>query len=203
MPRNHALPSKVPDLEVPPHLLVKGPCPRIDRSLFVPGFPTFRHILFTTKLDNIGVKVFDSPAAKDRPTLIVCLKKSTFNNAAEYQQLLGQSVWVNYPHLQEAIVDVVMDRQTCLRANRINGNVEIVADTTEDAVFAKDAKTVHERCALWEELEMNFFKHEFCRYFGRLGIIVGEIDVVLKVRLLEGRTFAYSAHGKVTVEKKV
>lgn len=146
MPRNHALPSKVPDLEVPPHLLVKGPCPRIDRSLFVPGFPTFRHILFTTKLDNIGVKVFDSPAAKDRPTLIIILKKSTFNSAAEYQQLLGQPVWVSYPHLQEAIVDSVMDRQTCLKANRINGNVEIVADATDDAVFSKDAKTVHERC---------------------------------------------------------
>jgi len=145
LPRNHALALRVPDLDVPPHLLVKGPCPRIDRNLFVPGFPTFRHIQFTIKFESIGVKVFDSPAAKDRPTLLLYLKECPLKTVEDCKDLLGKPVWVNFPHLQEALVEAVMDRQTSMRISRINGNQEIIGDATDEATFAKDAKTVHER----------------------------------------------------------
>jgi hypothetical protein len=48
-----------------------------------------------------------------------------------------------------------------------------------------------------------FLTLDYVRYYGRLGVVVGEVEVLLKVRILEGRTFSYSPHGKVTVEKKV
>ncbi|CAB3383497.1 Hypothetical predicted protein [Cloeon dipterum] len=182
--RNHAIAQPVPDLNIAPHLLVKGPCPRIDRSLFVPGFPTFRHIEFTTRLESIGVKVFDSPAQKDRPTMVLRLKAIALKSAADFQHLLGTSVWVHYPHLQEAIVEAVVDRAQTLTLSKANGNREIIEASTEETQFVRASKDILER------------------YYGRLGIVVGEINVVLKVRMLEGRTFSYSVHGKVTVEKK-
>ncbi|XP_059468376.1 5'-3' exoribonuclease 1 [Neocloeon triangulifer] len=184
LPRSHALASPVPDLDVPPHLLVKGPCPRIDRSLFVPGFPTFRHMQFLTKLESIGVKVFDSPAAKDRPTLLIKLKEGALKTAADFLHLLGTPVWVNYPHLQEALVEALVDKTRTLKLNKVNGNREVEEEKTDEAYFSKMSKAVKER------------------YQGRLGIIVGDIEVMMRVRVLEGRKFAYSAHGKVTVEKK-
>jgi 5'-3' exoribonuclease 1 len=145
LPRNHALATKVPDLDIPPHLLVKGPCPRIDRSLFVPGFPTFRHIKFTTKLECVGVKVFDTPAAKDRPTLVIRLEECSTKSVEDCSNLLGKSVWVRFPHLQEALVEGIMDKKTTLRLSRINGNQEVVSDETDDSVFLKEKKAVHER----------------------------------------------------------
>lgn len=102
--KNHAklIPLTIEDIRVPIEKLIKGRCPGSIHDVYYPGFPTFKHLKYSAQLKKAKVRVFDSPSQNEN--MIVNIQQSEEKEDVEdlARKLLGNSVYVAWPHLVEA-----------------------------------------------------------------------------------------------------
>nr|XP_032510846.1 5'-3' exoribonuclease 1-like [Danaus plexippus plexippus] len=102
---NHAVEKAVwrHELDVPLHLLKRGMLPDADKDVLYPGFPTMRHLKYKTSIKKCKVKVFDQPSRNENMMLQIVPTATTDPALEELAaKILGQVVWVGWPHLTRA-----------------------------------------------------------------------------------------------------
>lgn len=116
------------DIFVPKEQLVRGLSPGFDLNMYYPGFPILRHIRYIASLEKakvypirslyapctyvvndvmktfLQVKVFQQASLGDNMILHITAAEETLNLETLASQLLGKSVYVEWPHLKEALV---------------------------------------------------------------------------------------------------
>ncbi|XP_044728242.1 5'-3' exoribonuclease 1 isoform X2 [Chrysoperla carnea] len=176
------------DIRVPADKLIKGLYPGAKFDTYYPGFPTFKHLKYTPSLEKQGVRVFDQPSRSDNLLLNIenDEKPPPLEELAE--KLLGQIVWVNWPHLTEAKVITVSNKNFRyeLSNTQVSDEKYHVIDNTNDLL------------TMWKSSVRGVTE----RYINRLGINIGETDVVIHALLLTGRSYIFGINNKFTLEKQ-
>ncbi|XP_051172121.1 5'-3' exoribonuclease 1 isoform X3 [Leptopilina boulardi] len=174
------------EILVPREKLVKGLYPGVKLSVYFPGFPTLQHIEHTASLQKAKVKVFEQPSRGENMMLKITPKQKP-DLADVANEILGKSIFVGWPHLIEALVVAVSDDkwkfQCDTQANQNNPIKEAV-----------EGPLVQQR-ALQQKAIIEHHKV-------RLGIDVGNIDILVHVRLIVGRKYIFGSQGKLTLEKE-
>lgn len=122
------------DIFVPKERLIRGLSPGFDLNIYYPGFPTLQYISHTASLVKsevrlsldfhvdpilsslssripLQVKVFQQVSRGENMILYITPKQTpSLENLAS--QLLGKSVYVNWPYLKEALVTGVANCNT-------------------------------------------------------------------------------------------
>ncbi|XP_061694188.1 5'-3' exoribonuclease 1 isoform X2 [Syngnathoides biaculeatus] len=171
----------------------------VDHSaLYFCGFPTLHHIKHKFSMKKSGVMVFQQSSRGENMILEILptLEKQLLcDDVAE--QVLGKSVFVNWPHLEEARIIAVSDGETKLSVEEPPGiprdyhrpstpspiRVTILSDK-EQRDWLKDIQGITEH------------------YLKRKGIIVTETTVVLYGQMLTGRKYIPKSNGVVELEKQ-
>ena len=108
---NHAkcTPITREEMQLPSHKIRKGFIPNPKADFYFPGFPTLRHLQFNFQLKKDNVKVFQQPSRGETMCLSLLDIKAdaTVDDVAD--KCLGKTVFVQWPHLAEALVVAVCD----------------------------------------------------------------------------------------------
>uniref|UniRef100_A0A8D8T5E3 5'-3' exoribonuclease 1 n=1 Tax=Cacopsylla melanoneura TaxID=428564 RepID=A0A8D8T5E3_9HEMI len=181
---NHAMEKHMyrDDIYVHPSKLKKGLCNNVNMNLYQTQFHTLKHVKFTHKLDNAKVKVFQQPSRNE--SIILELEKTPPPDLKKVaDQILGKTIYINYPHLVEIRVQAVS-----LKDYRIS------FDKNSGFVYEKGSKDLHDR--------FNLSKKSITDdYFTKLGVNIGNTDILVYGQPVEGKKYFYGAHGKVTQQK--
>ncbi|XP_061652278.1 5'-3' exoribonuclease 1 isoform X1 [Phyllopteryx taeniolatus] len=171
----------------------------VDHSaLYFCGFPTLHHIKHKFTMKKSGVMVFQQSSRGENMILEILPsqeKQLLCDDVA--QQVLGKSLFVNWPHLEEARIIAVSDGDTKFAVEEPPGvqrayhrpssppptEVTILSDK-EQRDWVKDIQGITEH------------------YLKRKGIIVTETTVVLYGQLLTGRKYIPKSNGVVELEKQ-
>ncbi|XP_011642826.1 5'-3' exoribonuclease 1 [Pogonomyrmex barbatus] len=177
------------DIFVPREQLIRGLSPDFNLNLYYPGFPILRHLNHVAHLEKAKVKVFQQHSIGENMILTI-ISKPTPNLTTLASDLLGHSVYVEWPHLKEALVIGVADCDTKLSL------IDPLSSYNQDNLKKEDVKGT--LLAEWKEHK----KQIKDIYMSRLGIDIGETDVLLYVRLFLGNKYIFGSQGKVTIEKQ-
>ncbi|XP_076358060.1 5'-3' exoribonuclease pacman isoform X2 [Tachypleus tridentatus] len=186
---NHAHCQEIHEdsFRIPANKIKKGLCDGVRLDVYIHGFPTFRHIEHEVKLSNEKVKVFQMVSRNDN--MIVSIKRHISQSLKEVAaEFCDQCIYVSWPHLEEAKVLSVSDGH--IRYSLSDGKGErgqLVKNEMSDdeiSVWRKQAYSVSEY------------------YFERLGILTGNVKILLHVAKLTGRKYICEPSGKVTLEKQ-
>jgi 5'-3' exoribonuclease 1 len=156
--------------------------PGVDMECYMVGYPTLRHIPFRSELKEARVTVFTRPS--DKETLVLLLKPRPPPDAMALGKpvaaggLVGKSVWVDWPHLREALV-VAVSSAGCRYTDKgtVKYSSQISAAWRQHAADAKHT---------W------MFKR---------GIDINGVTCMVHVRKLIGTRTAYGARGDAKLEK--
>uniref|UniRef100_A0A8C9ZFL1 5'-3' exoribonuclease 1 n=1 Tax=Sander lucioperca TaxID=283035 RepID=A0A8C9ZFL1_SANLU len=176
---------------------------RLDRSsLYFCGFPTLQHIKHKFFKKKSGVVVFQQSSRGENMMLEILPSQD-----AESQELggcddvaaqvLGKSVFVNWPHLEEARIIAVSDGDVkfCLEeppgVQRVYDRPSTPPPTKVTCLSDKEQKD-------WVKDVQGLTEH----FLKRKGIMVNETSVVLYGQLLTGRKYVPKANGVVELEKQ-
>uniref|UniRef100_A0A2M4B8M8 Putative 5'-3' exonuclease hke1/rat1 n=1 Tax=Anopheles marajoara TaxID=58244 RepID=A0A2M4B8M8_9DIPT len=161
------------DLHVAESKLVLGPSKGSIQEGYATGFPTFKHLPYHGKLKEMRVKVFNFPSKND--SMVVCLDdapKERPDTATLARELLDKIVYVSWPHLMEAKVDSVSDKnQLFKRANE--------AEKVDERMFNIWCKSITEHNE------------------NRLALSVGPISQLVHVRTCVGTEYVLKDDGFV------
>ncbi|XP_071639281.1 5'-3' exoribonuclease 1 [Temnothorax longispinosus] len=177
------------DIFVPREQLIRGLSPGFDLDVYYPGFPILRHLNYTAHLDKAKVKVFQQPSVGENMILSI-ISKPTPSLTTLASELLGKSVYVEWPHLKEALVIGVADCNVKFSLiNQLDGYSDANLKKEEvKAALAAEWKTHKKQI---KEIHMS-----------RLGIDIGNTDVLLFTRSFLGSKYIFGGQGKVTIEKQ-
>ncbi|CAN7987458.1 unnamed protein product, partial [Ixodes pacificus] len=170
---------------LPKEEIKKGLLDGVKTDIYFAGFPTFRHLPHTAKLERASVKVFQSLSKNESVLLTLTeIPDKTLKEVAD--ELLGKSVYVNWPHLLEALVVAVTSRD-------------------ERYTFNEQAKggVVHSRQADSdvEVFDMQTFSISE-RYRSRYGVNLGDINIVVLCKTITGRKYICGPKGRITLDKQ-
>ncbi|XP_039303025.1 5'-3' exoribonuclease 1 isoform X3 [Solenopsis invicta] len=174
---------------VPRERLIRGLSPGFDLDLYYPGFPILRHLDHSAHLEKAKVKVFQQPSVGDNMILSLILKP-TPNVVTLASEILGKSVYVEWPHLKEALVIGVANVNVKLSL------INQLGDYNPNNLKKEDVKGLlstewHAHCKQIKEIHMS-----------RLGINIGDTEILLYTRLFLGNKYVFDAQGKVTITKQ-
>lgn len=93
---------------VPHDKLVFGPSRGTNQEIYYLGYPTFKHLEYRTELLKKGVKVFNMSSRYDNMIIIL---NDAYEVEARMFDLIGSTVFVNWPNLTEALVVAVSTKQ--------------------------------------------------------------------------------------------
>ena len=180
---DHALKTKVwrSEWDVPVEKLRKGLMKGVKLDVFFPGFPTLKHISHTAKLRTGGVKVFEQ--ASRGPNMMLLLEdqgRPDINEVAN--QLLGQEIWVSWPHMVEAKVVAVADGHVKISTKKNDHSIE--KEESSRQVFNEQVKVIADK------------------YKYRWGVVVGETRIIVYACVMTGRKYICGSKGKITLEKQ-
>ncbi|KAM8850393.1 5'-3' exoribonuclease 1 isoform 2-T2 [Spinachia spinachia] len=172
---------------------------RFDRSaLYFCGFPTLQHIKHKFYKKKSGVVVFQQSSRGENMMLNILPSQEgepVCDNVAA--QVLGRSVFVNWPHLEEARIIAVSDGDVkfCLEeppgVQRVYDRPSTPPPTKVNCLSDKEQKD-------WVKDVQGVTEH----FVKRKGIVVNETSVVLYGQLLSGRKYIPKANGVVELEKQ-
>ncbi|XP_031621171.1 5'-3' exoribonuclease 1 [Contarinia nasturtii] len=171
------------EIIVPEDKLVLGPCPRAQKDVYFPGFPTMRHLKHSGKLETKRVKVFHQPTRNESMIIKIDEKPPHVDIQTLAQQFIDKEIYVGWPHLREAKVCGVSDANTKIEKTGIevfdgkNGNPN---SNSEFKLLVKHVKDHH---------------------LTRLGVDLGETDQLLHVYPLLNREYLNTGDGKLTLSK--
>ncbi|XP_012270708.1 5'-3' exoribonuclease 1 [Orussus abietinus] len=182
--KNHAQVQviKREDILVPIDKIIKGILPGAKLSVYFPGFPTLQHIKHTMSFEKSKVRVFDHMSRNDNMILTI-VKRNTPSLTEVAKEFLGQTIFVQWPHLIEARVEAVSDGTLKLHSDPNNPE-------KEELKGGVNTKWNFD----WREIKET--------YFTRRGIDVGETHILVHARPIIGRSYIFSAQGKLTFEKQ-
>ncbi|KAG7212279.1 hypothetical protein KM043_012607 [Ampulex compressa] len=177
------------DIFVPQDKLVRGLCPSVRTDVFFPGFPTFQHLSYTTTLENANVKVFDHPSRNENMILHLLPKPMPdFKSIAV--ELLNKTIYVNWPLLIEGLVVAVSNNYYKLSL------IKPEYGCTDDNMREEEMKNVAIK-------QFHIQKKNITEvYNNRLGIDIGETEIIVYVKTLVGIKYTLESQGKVTFEKE-
>ncbi|XP_036939623.1 5'-3' exoribonuclease 1 [Acanthopagrus latus] len=170
-----------------------------DRSsLYFCGFPTLQHIRHKFYKKKSGVVVFQQSSRGENTILDILPSKegeAVCDDVAT--QVLGKSVFVNWPHLEEARVIAVSDGEVkfCLEeppgVQKVYDRPSTPPPTKVTCLSDKEQKD-------WVKDVQGITEH----FLKRKGIVVNETTVLLYGQLLTGRKYVPKANGVVELEKQ-
>uniref|UniRef100_UPI00398EEF20 5'-3' exoribonuclease 1 isoform X2 n=1 Tax=Pristiophorus japonicus TaxID=55135 RepID=UPI00398EEF20 len=172
--------------------------PVVDKgSLYFCGFPTLKHIKHKFYLRKSGVQVFQQPSRGENMLLELLSKEEEEENVDDVaNQVLGRPIFLNWPHLEEARVVAVSDRETKFYLEEPPGVQKVYTGKTPPpikVVYLGDA----------EQNGWNREVHNIADSFQkRKGILINETSVLLYAQLLTGRRYIFGHNGEVTLEKE-
>ncbi|XP_011858056.1 PREDICTED: 5'-3' exoribonuclease 1, partial [Mandrillus leucophaeus] len=177
----------------------KNKITRVDqKALYFCGFPTLKHIKHKFFLKKSGVQVFQQSSRGENMMLEILVDAEsdelTIENVAS--SVLGKSVFVNWPHLEEARVVAVSDGETKFYLEEPPGTQKLYSGRT-----APPSKVVHlgdKEQSNWAKEVQGISEH----YLRRKGIIINETSAVVYAQLLTGRKYQINQNGEVRLEKQ-
>ncbi|XP_008156797.2 5'-3' exoribonuclease 1 [Eptesicus fuscus] len=177
----------------------KNKITRVDqKALYFCGFPTLKHIKHKYFLKKSGVQVFQQSSRGENMMLEILVNAESDELSVENvaSSVLGKSVFVNWPHLEEARVVGVSDGETKFYMEEAPGIQKLYLGRT-----APPSKVVH----LGDKEQSNWTKEvqgisEY--YLRRKGIIINETSAVVYAQLLTGHKYQINQNGEVRLEKQ-
>lgn len=162
-----------------PHSLpgtrLRGLCPGVDLRSYLPGFPSFQHLRFSSTIRRGPVVIFQQPSRN--ASVLLRLQCGPADHTIEQAApLIGQVVWVNWPHLLEAKV-VAVSSETEKIEFKNNQATRLAHGRNEAKSWTQSAKDIQE----------NSFK--------TFGIETGPVRILVHVQRSEGTTATLTATG--------
>ena len=181
--QNH---SKCTELDMkafwlPIETIRKGLCDGIRLDLYIPGFPTLQYIPHEADIRKERVRVFESASNGENMMLKITKRSYEVNNVID--NYLDKVVYVNWPHLLEALVFRVSDG---VRKFYVN-NRQIFCEEMEEKDYAETTARI---------------KAKIKNYKDRWGVITGEPELILHVYPMTGRKYVIGDDGRPTLEKQ-
>ncbi|XP_068754427.1 5'-3' exoribonuclease 1-like isoform X2 [Montipora capricornis] len=170
--------------------LHRGLCKGVKLDLFFPGFPTLYHVDHQAELKKANVKVFQMHSKGKSMILQITLPGVQDSTVEIAQKLLGETCYVGWPHMIEALVIGVCDG--------------IKRYTVEKKSLQNSSKEIEEQ--VLTEVEVKSWKHQvntMTEYqLERRGIELGETNVLIEGCPIRGKRYVCGAKGLVTMEKE-
>ncbi|EHB02317.1 5'-3' exoribonuclease 1 [Heterocephalus glaber] len=177
----------------------KNKITRVDqKALYFCGFPTLKHIKHKFFLKKSGVQVFQQSSRGENMMLEILVNAESDELSIENvaSSVLGKSVFVNWPHLEEARVVAVSDGETKFYLEEPPGTQKLYLGRT-----APPSKVIHlgdKEQSNWTKEVQGISEH----YLRRKGIIINETSMVVYAQLLTGRKYQINHNGEVRLEKQ-
>ncbi|XP_063298575.1 5'-3' exoribonuclease 1 isoform X1 [Pelobates fuscus] len=180
--------------------MVNNKITKVNKSaLYFCGFPTLKHIKHKYSLKKSGVQVFQQSSRGENMILHIL-----YNEDADTEQavenvaaaVLGKSVFVNWPHLEEARVVAVSDGETKFYLEEPHGTQTLYTGSLVPPI--KVTYVGDKEQNIWVKEVQGISEH----YQRRKGVIINETSVVLYAQLLTGRRYQLSQNGEITFEKQ-
>ncbi|XP_034254731.1 5'-3' exoribonuclease 1 [Thrips palmi] len=165
--------------------IVFGLPPGVRLDVYFPGFPTFKHLPFTGELRKAKVQVFDQPSRGDNMILTLLNNKdiSSLSLIDAADQYIGKDVYCGWPHLTE-------------------GKVVGVADGTKRYNLLSNSNVALENLSNNLASQCEAVKKGVANdYMRRMGVDIGETQLIVYVRPVAGRKYVFGQAGKITLEK--
>ncbi|XP_069565881.1 5'-3' exoribonuclease 1 [Brachyistius frenatus] len=167
-------------------------------ALYFCGFPTLQHIRHKFYKKKTGVVVFQQSSRGENTILEILPSQEVETRYDDVAvQVLGKSVFVNWPHLEEARIIAVSDGETKFCLEEPPG-VQQVYDRPSTPPPTKVTCLSDKEYKDWVKDVQGITEH----YLKRKGIVVNETGVVLYGQLLTGRKYVPKANGVVELEKQ-
>ncbi|XP_067051785.1 5'-3' exoribonuclease 1-like isoform X1 [Acropora muricata] len=170
--------------------LHQGLCKGVKLDVFFPGFPTLHHINHQAELKKAGVKVFQMHSKGKSMILQITSPSSEVSIVETAQELLGETCYVGWPHMVEALVLGVCDGCKMYSVDKKslrNSSKEI-----------KEAELTEVEFKSWKHQVKAMTDHQL----ERRGIELGETNVVIEACPIRGKRYVCGAKGVVTMEKE-
>ncbi|XP_054983109.1 5'-3' exoribonuclease 1 [Sorex araneus] len=169
-----------------------------QKALYFCGFPTLKHIKHKFFLKKSGVQVFQQSSRGENMMLEILVDPDSEDVSVENvaSSILGKSVFVNWPHLEEARVVGVSDGETKFYLEEPPGTQKLYLGRA-----VPPSKVVHlgdKEQSNWSKEVQGISEH----YLRRKGIIINETPAVVYAQLLAGRKYQISPNGDVHLEKQ-
>nr|XP_044992212.1 5'-3' exoribonuclease 1 isoform X2 [Jaculus jaculus] len=169
-----------------------------QKALYFCGFPTLKHIKHKFFLKKSGVQVFQQSSRGENMMLEILVKAESdeldIENVAS--SVLGKSVFVNWPHLEEARVVAVSDGETKFYLEEPLGSQRVYLG--KNAPPSKVVQLGDKDQSNWTKEVQGISEH----YLRRKGIVINETSAVVYAQLLTGRKYQISQNGEVHLEKQ-
>lgn len=167
------------DVVIPKTMFVLKPLPNTLKNVYFPGFPTMKHLKYTSILAKSRVRVFEQPSRNDNMILKILFDKNHDVDLPDIVgQLLGKEVFVSWPHLGEArIVKISNDR----RVWKVNGPPN--GEEQDSGRFDSSVRSMTEH------------------FMSRVGIDVGAVTSLVHVFPIIGREYIFGSEGRMTLTK--
>ncbi|XP_049866314.1 5'-3' exoribonuclease 1 isoform X2 [Pectinophora gossypiella] len=164
------------ELDVPEDQLKRGMLPNARRDMLFPGFPTMRHLPYTTTLKKAKVRVFDRQSLNENMIVRLVYEPSPEPALeAVAAELLGRVIWVGWPHLTRAkVISVSNEKMRLHHVDAQNNNVGGGSYTSEP-----NSGNLHKQ---WLSERATVIEHNH----NRLGIEVGTVKIIVHAVNLKG-----------------
>ncbi|KAM3850341.1 5'-3' exoribonuclease 1 [Diretmus argenteus] len=181
------------------HVTVDHVGRRINRStLYFCGFPTLQHIRHKFFKRKSGVVVFQQSSRGENMMLEIIHSQDGEPVCDDVATLtLGKSVFVNWPHLEEARIIAVSDGETRFSLEEPPGVQNVYDRPSSPPPTAVSFLSDKEQKDWLKDVQGITEYHA-----KRKGIVVNETAVVLYGQLLMGRKYVPKANGTVQLEKQ-
>uniref|UniRef100_A0A8C5PDK7 5'-3' exoribonuclease 1 n=1 Tax=Leptobrachium leishanense TaxID=445787 RepID=A0A8C5PDK7_9ANUR len=180
--------------------MVDNKITKVNKSaLYFCGFPTLKHIKHKYSLKKSGVQVFQQSSRGENMILEIIVdedeeaRQDVENVAAA---VLGKSVFVNWPHLEEARVVAVSDGETKMYLEEPHGTQTLYIGGLVPPV--KVAYVGDKEQNIWIKEVQGISEH----FHRRKGVVINDTLVVLYAQLMTGRQYQLSQNGEINLEKQ-
>ncbi|XP_063223399.1 5'-3' exoribonuclease 1 isoform X2 [Bacillus rossius redtenbacheri] len=181
------------DILLERHKLVKGLCPGALLDVYFPGFPSFKHLKFSYFLHKGRTMVFEHPSRGENMIVKIVQKDSpTLEEVAK--EILGESIFVGWPHLFEAKVVAVSNRDVYCRL--LDESAQLHSSSTNSRFIMENMDEVLKTRWRMDKSAVQ------SRYINKLAVDIGETGIIVHATNMIGRKYVYGATGKITAEKK-
>ncbi|XP_062988229.1 5'-3' exoribonuclease 1 isoform X2 [Elgaria multicarinata webbii] len=163
--------------------------------LYFCGFPTLKHINHKFYLKKNGVQVFQQSSHGENMLLEIMAAEDS-EELSVASLVLGKSVFVNWPHLEEARAVAVSDGKTKFNLEEPPGTQKLYLGSTvppTKVTFVGDKEQ-----NIWLK-EIQGISEDYQR---RKGVIINETFVIVYAQLLTGCRYQLNQSGKVYLEKQ-
>lgn len=164
-------------------------------SLYFCGFPTLQHIRHKFFKKKGGVVVFQQSSRGENMMLEILNSEEPVCEEVAVQ-VLGRSVFVNWPHLEEARITVVCDGESRYSVEEPAGVQRVYGDDCPPPTKVSYLPDKEQKD--WLKDVQGISEH----YVKRKGIVVNETAVLLYGQLLTGRKYVPGTGGQVHLEKQ-